>query len=231
MFWRINSRGWAVLGAVSITICCTHAFSQNRFSDFPSFKMIQGAADSDGLPTSGAKLCLLKPADVCFQMPSRKINPRDSAVYEFGLNPRSERLPLSGGGSFIFFSSQFSGGGSGTLDSLAILRYEADGRIVDLMPFVGVTNQSDRAVWQIAEASKFPILVTADFDWMDGETHFADHFYTVTAYHFDVEKDRYFKAFSYRTSKKYPGLDNVDQVHVLGSERAEILKRLQEARR
>jgi hypothetical protein len=117
------------------------------------------------------------------------------------------------------------------LDRLAILRYEADGKIVDLMPFVGVTNQGDRAVWQIAEASKFPILVTADFYWTDGETHFADHFYTVTAYHFDVEKDRYFEAFSYRTSKKYPGLDKVDQVHILGSERAEILKRLEEARR
>ena len=219
------------LGVISFAGCCTHAFSQNRFSDFPNFKMIRGEVDLEGLPTSGAKLCLLKPAGICFRMPSRKINPSDSAVYEFGLHPRSERLPLSGGGSFIFFSSQFAGGGSGTLDSLAILRYEADGKIVDLTPFIGVTNQSDRAVWQIAEASKFPILVTADFYWMDGETHFADHFYTVTAYRFDAEKDRYFEAFSYRTSNKYPGLDKVNQVHVLGSERAEILRRLEAAKR
>ena len=117
------------------------------------------------------------------------------------------------------------------MDSLAILRYEADGKIVDLTPFIGVTNQSDRAVWQIAEASKFPILVTADFYWMDGETHFADHFYTVTAYRFDDEKDRYLEAVSYRTSNKYPGLDKVNQVHVLGSERAEILRRLEAAKR
>jgi hypothetical protein len=108
MSWRINSRRWVALGAASIIVCCTQAFSQDRFSDFPSFKMTRGTVDSDGLPTSEAKLCLLKPADICFQMPSKKINPSDSVVYEFGLNARSERLALPGGGSFIFFSSQFS---------------------------------------------------------------------------------------------------------------------------
>jgi hypothetical protein len=223
--------GLVVFGAVSVAVCCAQSFSPNGFADFPRFNMIQGATDSDGLPTSGAKLCLVKPEGICFQMPPRRPNASDSVVYEFGLDPRSERLPLSGGGSFVFLSSQFSGGGSGTLDSLAILRYAADGKIVNLMPFVGVTNQSDRAVWQIAEVSKFPILVTADFFWMDGETHFADHFYTVTAYRFDAEKDQYVKAVSYRTSTKYPGLDKVDRVHVLASERAEILRRLEATRR
>jgi hypothetical protein len=112
--------------------------------------LIQGNVDSDGLPTSGARLCLLKPENLCYQMPS---NPGYSS-------------------------------------------------------------------------SSFPILVTADFYWMDGETHFAKHSYTVSAYRFNVQTDRYAKAFSYRTSKKYPGLDEVDQVHVLGPERGEILRRL-----
>jgi len=115
------------------------------------------------------------------------------------------------------------------LDRLAILRFESNGKIVNLLPFVGVTNQSDRAVWQIPAASSFPVMVVADFYWMDGETHFSDHLYTVTAYRFNTVKDRYVEALSYRTSKKYPGLDKVDQVHVLSSERAEILRRLEAA--
>ncbi|NYF91327.1 hypothetical protein RBB79_17020 [Tunturiibacter empetritectus] len=196
-----------------------------RPTDFPSFTVFPGAADSDGLPTSGAKLCLLKPAGVCFQMPSHRAS--DSVEYEFGLDPRSEILSLPGGGSLVFFSSQFSGGGSGTLDRLAILRYQVDGKIINLMPFVGVTNQSDRAVWHIASISNFPILMTADFYWRDGETHFSEHYYTVTAYEFDTKRGRYVKAFSYETSKRYPGLDRVDQVHVLNSERAQILRRLE----
>jgi hypothetical protein len=69
-----------------------------------------------------------------------------SAVYNYGLDPRSERLSLNSGGSFVFFSAQFSGGGSGTLDSPSILEYESGGKIVNLLPFVGVTNQSEGAV-------------------------------------------------------------------------------------
>jgi len=206
-----------------------HTLLIRRSTDFPSFTLLPGATDSDGLPTSGAKLCLTKPAGLCFQMPSEKEGTSDSVVYEFGLRPLSEHLPLPGGGSLIFFSSQFSGGGSGTLDRLAILRFESNGKIVNLLPFVGVTNQSDRAVWQIPAASSFPVMVVADFYWMDGETHFSDHLYTVTAYRFNTVKDRYVEALSYRTSKKYPGLDKVDQVHVLSSERAEILRRLEAA--
>jgi hypothetical protein len=158
-------------------------------------------------------------------MPSNQGYSSSSVVYDYGLNPHSERLSLRDGGSIILFSAQFSGGGSGTLDSLAVLRYE-NGKIVNLLPFVGVSNQNDHAMWHVPEASNFPVLVTADFYWMDGETHFARHFYTVSAYRFDAQKDQYIKVFSYRTSKKYASLDEVDQVHVLGPERENILRRL-----
>jgi hypothetical protein len=167
-------------GAVLLTVSYAQPLHQVQTMDFPSFKVLPGETDADGLPTSGAKLCLLKPSEACFQMPSSKAEASDSVVYEFGLDPVSQRLPLPRGGSLVFFSAQFSGGGSGTLDSLAILRYELHGNIVNLMPFVGVTNQSDRAVWQIASVSNFPILATADFYWTDGETHFSDHKYQNT---------------------------------------------------
>jgi hypothetical protein len=121
-------------------------------------------------------------------MPSNTGYSSGSVVYNYGLDARSERLSLNTGGSFVFFSAQFSGGGSGTLDSLSILEYESGGKIVNLLPFVGVTNQSERAVWSVPEVSRFPILVTADFDWMDGETHFTRHFYTVSAVLFQYQK-------------------------------------------
>jgi hypothetical protein len=195
-------------------------------AEFPPFKVIQGNVDSDGLPTSGAKLCLLKSTDSCYQMPSNSGYSSGSVIYDYGINPYSERLPLKGGGSIVLFSAQFSGGGSGTLDSLAILRYESSGKIVNLLPFVGVTNQSEHAVWSDPNGSGLPVLVTADFYWMQGETHFAKHFYTVSAYRFDDQKGQYIKAFSYRTSKKNAGLDEAERVNVLGLERENILRRL-----
>lgn len=215
-----------VLYPLAILVSGIHTQVLASTMDFPRFILIQGNIDSDGLPVSGAKLCLLKPRDSCYSMPSNSAYWSGSVVYNYGLDPRSERLPLKGGGSLVFFSARFSGGGSGTLDSLAILRCESDKKIVNLLPFVGVTNQSDQAIWSVPEASGFPILVTADFDWADKETHFAKHFYIVTAYYFDARIDRYAKAFSYRTSKKYAGLDEADQIHVLGPERKEILRRL-----
>jgi hypothetical protein len=219
------------IGVLSGAMLLADSYAQHphqaRNVDFPSFKLLSGATDPDGLPTSGAKLCLLKAAGTCFQMPSNNGYSASTVTYEYGLEPMAEKLPLKGGGSLVFFSSQYSGGGSGTLDSLASLRYEPDGQIVNLLPYIGVTNQSDRAVWQIASVSDFPLLVTADFYWMEGETHFSEHEYTVSAYRFDAGKGRYVKALSYRTSRRYPGLDEVDRIHVLNSERTQILRRLE----
>ncbi len=215
-----------VLSAISVLSLRAQTTSTS-IAEFPRFKLIRGKVDSDGLPLSGAKLCLLEPSSSCYQMPSNTGYSSGSFVYNYGLDPRSERLSLKGGGSLVFFSAQFYGGGSGALDSLAILRYESGGKIVNILPFVGVSNQSERAMWNIPEASSFPILVTADFDWdMDDETHFSKHFYTVCAYRFDSQSGQYREAFSYRTSKKYPGLDEADGVHVLNPERTEILRRL-----
>lgn len=216
----------AVIFVVSVFSSSAQSLDSTRIKDFPRFKLIQGNLDSDGLPISGAKLCLLKPENVCYQMPSNPGHSAGSVMCDYGLDPRSELLPLSRGGSLVFFSAEYSGGGSGSLESLAILRYESSGQIINILPFVGITGQSERAMWTVPGASRFPILVTADFNGMNGETHFAKHFYTVTAYSFDARKDRYTKLFSYRTSKKYPGLDDTNQPHILSPERRKILRLL-----
>jgi hypothetical protein len=191
---------------------------------FPRFTLAKGQQESgDGAPTSGAKLCIVGRQNICYQMQPEASSGSSKVIYEFGLEPRSERLPLAGGGSWVFFSAMFSAGGSGTLERLAVLRYSDGGRIINLLPFIGVSNLSDRAMWTVPGASTYPILVTADFIWSDGEVHFSPHYFTVQAWRFDQKSDQYVRAFSYQTTKKY---DCDPVVRVLGPERQEILRRL-----
>ncbi len=200
---------------------------QSIAGPFPRFTQTQGQLDTDGFPTSGAKLCVLGSGGGCFQMPSEAIN--GNVTFEFGLDPRSERLPLPGGGSWVFFSGTFSAGGSGSLERLAVLCFEPSsggGKIINLLPFVGATNVSERAMWNVASASQYPILVHADFIWGKDEPHFDPHFYTVEAWKFNPKVLRYVKVFSYDTKTKYGGGDS-EPVHVLTPERSEILRRLQ----
>ena len=197
-------------------------------SSFPRFILSEGKIQDD-TPVSGAKLCLLEKRNICYQMPPHEMPGSGNLIYQFGLDPRSERLSLADGGSWVFFSATFSGGGSGTLERIAVLRYEgaaATEKIVNLLPFVGATNVSERAMWTVGSASPYPILVHADFIWEEGEPHFGPHFYTVEAWRFDPKSDHYLKAFSYRTTKKY-GSEDDKPAHILASERQEIVRRLE----
>jgi hypothetical protein len=98
---------------------------------------------------------------------------------------------------------------------------------------VAVTNQSQRQMWSLPEVSSYPVLLTVDFHWdfAANETHFARHFYEVTAYRYEPSRDCYVETFTYVTKKKYPGLDETDRIRVLGPERDEILRRLTDFRR
>jgi hypothetical protein len=215
------SRKWiaALFGILEVI-----AWGQSTTPDivFPRFTIVKGQQKSgEGVPISGAKLCIMARENICYQMPPEVSTDSSDVTYEFGLEPRSERLPLTGGGSWVFFSAMFSAGGSGTLERLAVLRYDGE-KINNLLPFVGVSNVSERAMWTIPNA-KYPVLVTADFIWGKGEVHFDPHYFTVNGWRFDQKSDQYVKVFSYQTTKKY-ACDPT--VHVLGPERQEILRRL-----
>ncbi|RQT12657.1 hypothetical protein [Burkholderia contaminans] len=191
---------------------------------FPRFTQTEGRTDSDGLPLSGAKLCVLPDRAPCFQMPPAPLPNSPKESYQFGLMPRSERLPLASGGSWVFFSGMFSGGGSGMLERVAILRYGANGKIENLMPEVTQTELADRAMWKVPDVSPYPVFVRADYAWADNEDHFGKHFFEVDAWVFDPATSLYKKRFSYRTTKRYDRGEGSD--HVLSAERAEILRRL-----
>ncbi len=196
---------------------------------FPRFTVARGQLDENGFPTSGAKLCLEGKKSVCYQMPSHTAAGSSQLTYDFGLEPHAKILPLTNGGSWAFFSAMFSAGGSGTLTRLAILRYQSgegrSGVLTNLLPYIGATNVSEHAVWKLRSISPYPILVDADFVWGRNEIHFGRHYYTVEGWRFEPATDRYKKAFSYRTTKKYSGGDS-EAISVLGPERAEILRRL-----
>jgi hypothetical protein len=216
---------WVLISVIGIGPSTRQVIRRPVVRDFPTYRLIEGTVDADGFPTSGAKICV-GVSSRCFQMPSNSGYSQGAVVYDYGLDPQARRLPLASGGSVVLFSATFSAGGSGSLDSLALLRYKDDGTIVDLLPFVGLTNQSEHATWLMGKLSNYPILLTADFDWMQGETHFARHYYDVSAYRFDPATDKYSRVFRYKTSRKYAGLDETDTVRVIGPERAEIVQRL-----
>jgi hypothetical protein len=221
--------------ALGFALLLAHAAAYSQTTNvpsaktFPRFTVMEGQLDQDGLLISGAKLCLVVSEDHCYQMPSQTSEGSGGVTYEFGLEPHSKILPLTHGGSWVFFSAMFSAGGSGTLTRLAILRYQSGegkgGILINLLPYIAVTNVSEHATWTIPSVSPYPVLVDADFNWGSRETHFASHHYTVEAWRFDTATDRYKKAISYRTPKKYQGGDS-GSVSVLGPERAEILRRL-----
>jgi hypothetical protein len=129
----------------------------------------------------------------------------------------------------ILLGHVFGRGKRHSLTRLAILRYQSGegkgGILINLLPYIGVTNVSEHATWTIPSVSPYPVLVDADFIWDSRETHFAPHHYTVEAWRFDTATDRYKKAISYRTLKNYEGGDS-RSVSVLGPERAEISRRL-----
>jgi hypothetical protein len=194
---------------------------------FPSYKVYPGKVDLDGLPTGAARLCLNARPTHCYSLPNGRNDVQSGIEFEFGLEPKTERASVQGGGSLILFSATFSGGGSGTLDELALLRYERDGTMRNLLPVVQLTEQGEHAIWQLPSISPMPVLVTAEYVWGKGETHFEQHLFEIRAYLYDLASQSYAEKIMYRTSRRYPSLDEVDQVNVLTPERNEILRQLE----
>ncbi|MDN7556983.1 hypothetical protein [Burkholderia orbicola] len=213
----------AVISSMAVVgIACVQAAPSE--TAFPRFTQAQGKLDADGLPLSGVKLCVLPDHAPCFEMPATLVPGSAKELYQFGLNPWSERLPIASGGSWVFLAGTFSGGGSGMLERVAVLRVGANGKIENLMPIVTETEMADRAMWNLPAVSPYPLFVRADYVWGKGEDHFGKHFFDVDAWAFDPAANRYAKRFSYRTSQRYDRGEGAD--HVLSAERAEILRRL-----
>jgi hypothetical protein len=187
----------------------------------PPYRVLNGQTDSDGFPTTAARLCIgSASSEQCYEPPPKP------PLAPFGLNATAREVKLTSGAKLLLFTAEASEGGSGSLTSIALLE-NRNGKLIDLLPTVRVTNQSEYRVWNLPAISTMPILITADYVWSAGETHFAQHRYRIMSYVYDKQAGRYLRRDEYVTEKKYAGLDDTDEIKVLGSEKPTILKRLQ----
>jgi|ERR1700739_463415 len=198
--------------------CCGSCIAQ--------YRVIPGQTDQDGCsPKTPARICPEASGNTgCYSPPSEK-------DYIFGLEPKATQLGDLGGRPLVLFSATFSGCGSGTLTHYSLLT-ERTGALVNLLPKVELTNQSEYRLWTLPYLSQFPLLATADFIQGSGVngTHFAHHRYRIEIYVYDPGHREYVEKLGYETEKNYPGLDDADQVRVLELERPRILTKLRKDR-
>jgi len=203
---------------------------------YAQYRVLPGKADSDGcMPTTPARVCLGATGEAhCYAPPNDKHGSSEKEEYTFGLEPKAKAVGRFNAQELTLFTAMFSGCGSGTLTHLSLLTVR-DGQFANLLPKVELTEQSEYKFWSFPQVSSLPILVTADFIWdfdsmkksnYSEETHFARHRYTISLYMFDSKSSQYVQAARYETTKKYPGLDDVDEIHVLDAERPAILAKL-----
>jgi hypothetical protein len=178
-------------------------------------------------PKTPARICLGTGTGHCYA-------PESTKNFIFGLKPKSIPVGKLDGQPLILFSAMFFGCGSGTLTDYSLLTIR-QGEFVNLLPHVRLTSQSEYKFWSLPEVSKLPVLVTADFVWdLDAldkskgqeETHFAAHRYAIDVYVYNSESGKYEHVVDYSTKKKYPGLDDVDEIRVIDPERSVIIAKL-----
>ena len=186
------------------------------------FQVVPGEIDADGCaPTT--------PARICFRGTGtpRCYSPIGDKDYIFGLEPNAKTVGKLDGQALVLFTAMFSGCGSGTLTDLSLLTFR-NGSLVNLLPKVRISNQSDQEFWSLPQISDLPVLAVADFIWdfKAEEAHFSSHRYSITAFVFDPNSGKYLQRVPYETVKKYPGLDEADSIQVLNAEKSVIVARL-----
>jgi hypothetical protein len=182
------------------------------------FRVVMGDIDSNGVPITAARLCSGSVgAERCYEPP--KHSP------PFGLDPKTQEIKPGSGKRLILFTAESSTNGSGSLKILALLE-DRNNQMIDLLPRVTLSNQSEYSFWDLPGLSPMPVLITADFVWAESETHFAHHRYRITSYVYDKQKGLYARRDQYVTAEQYPGLDESDAVEVLAPEKPIILSRL-----
>jgi hypothetical protein len=216
-----------VLWALGLALAIPASAAPLMWSAFPQFTVHSASADCDEVAASGARLCVRNGVieAPCYVLPPHRLG---STTYQFAMEPHAERVSLAAGDSWVLFSGTYSGCGSGTLTRLSMLRYQSageTGKVIELLPFVAVTNTDQWARWIDPPVSVYPIIVVANAIGAAGEPHFAAHRYTIAVWLFDPAAGRYGKAVKYVTAKRYDGGDQ-GRVRVIEPERPEILRRL-----
>jgi len=180
-------------------------------------EITESGTTPDGVEPKGpAKICLVS-SGTCFIPPNSEP--------QFGFSPEAKIVQLSPKQQALLFTAVASASGSGSLTLLALLDIR-NGSLENLLPDVRISEQGEYKIWNEPSISRTALVVTADYLWGDGETHFSRHRFKIRTYAFGTSASRYDLRDEYLTSKKYPSLDEADKITVLEQEKAEILARL-----
>lgn len=173
-----------------------------------------------------------RPAQICVESSGFCYSPENDRSYVFGLKPKVTQIGNLDARPLLLFQATFSGCGSGTLTSYSLLTFRG-GELVNLLPPVKLTEQSEIKWWLLPEISNAPVLATADFIWdtAAGEAHFASHRYRIDGFAYDPKTGIYAGGATYETSSRYPGLDQTDEISILASEKSRIISKLEAGRR
>ena len=128
----------------------------------------------------------------------------------------------------ILFRARTSAGGSGWATLLTLLIPERGSNSWrDLLPEIVFSNQGEYRFLSQATFSSYRLLIVADAHGETGETHFAAHRYRIRTFAYCDDRGSYGLTDQYLTVNKYPSLDEVGKIQVIGPEQQTIERRLQ----
>lgn len=171
--------------------------------------VLAGFRNHNDIPTP-AKLCAYFTSGVkvdCFQA---RTSGRD-----FFLQPRTDVVPFADSRKAVIFTARYSAGGSGSSDFWALLVFGKDRKWKNLLPVLTTSEQSEHLYWSSRNVSQFGLFSVADSVYQKGEAHFGRHHYKIETFEFFPAKDAYVLADQFVTSKKFPGLDETNTIHVI----------------
>lgn len=143
-------------------------------------------------------------------------------------DPHVEFVNFADAHQAVIFSANINYSGSGWTWLWSLLVLDSHGIWQNMLPEVTSSNQSEHLFWHSPAQSSYGIFSVADFIWAEGETHFAAHRYRIKSYEYCASKSKYVLADDFVTKRKFPGLDDVDELDVIHPELPEIKAHLRE---
>jgi hypothetical protein len=171
------------------------------------------------------------PARLCFSREPRDANPTcvsgEAAMRyppQFVEALSIERiLPDAENSSAVLFVAKFNAVGSGSARWITLWGQEGSpSTLGNKLPHVVISEQGEYRILPRTSKGHRGVFVTADYRRVGEESHFATHHFDITIYKLRGDRRAYTKVRTYRTAAKYPSLDDVDAVNVIGPEMAEI---------
>jgi hypothetical protein len=182
-----------------------------------------------------AKLCFSqKPDDAsppCFT-PEAQVGTVKYAFQSVEALSVEQVFQVNGSESAILFVARFSGGGSGSLRLLSLWKQVGTNQtLTNILPRVLLTEQGEYKILPVTKNGHHGVFVTADYRLDRDESHFSPHHFDISIYQLSAGRDAFAKIGSYETTKKYPSLDDVDEIQVITFEMVEIERWLNRPRR